>query len=222
MITAAFSPPNFLPRHLRDLRVSRRPRTASLLPTCALSATPPRASPSRRAVLRGCTAAVFAALLAPRAASADAAAAARAEGLRTAAMCVRVLGPVDRYVREGAWDRARTNVNYCSRVLAVKKRMVAAAEAMEKDEDYLVAMEAAAEVTQLLTVADTSVYTAVFIPSDEGVNPEQRQYQRAAFAALDEARSYLSKFLEIYGEAEVGKAMDMASKARYEIRVEDP
>lgn len=221
MALAAFSASAPL---LRPTRASRRPRPVSRAsaPPAGTGVSTARRTHTRRTVVQGGSALALAVLLSPPApaAAADTSAAARRDGLGTATMCMHVLAPVERYVRDGAWDKARTNINYCTRVLSLRKKMQAAAEAMAGDDDYLTGMEAAGEVAQLLTVADSSVYTAIFIPSEEGVNPEQRQYQRAAFSALSDVNDYLQRFVALYGRDEVDEANAMAKKAKYEIQVE--
>lgn len=204
---------------------ARRPRAAAARVTSAHAVQPPPPT-SRRAVLRSGAAALLALALPARPPAATAAAVATdpaADAVRAVAMCVRVLGPVERYVRVGAWDRARTNVNYCSRVLQLRTRMRAGAETLASDDAYLTAMEAAAEVSNLLTSADSSIYTAGFIPqADDEVDPEQRQYQTAAYRFLGEASEYLQAFLGVFDEDVVAAAAADAKTARYEIRVEEP
>lgn len=194
---------------------TRRPRT---LPQATLSG-----APSRRALLRsGVLAAAALALpgAAARAAPKPNPNAAR-DAVTTVAMCLRVLAPVERYVREGAWDRARTNVNYCSRVLAVRPKMLGGADTLVDDEAYLSAMEAVAEVPNLFTMLDAALYTAVFIPADDGqVVLEQRQYQEAAWRALDDSCRYLVQYLDQFPSDMVATAKEVAGTSRYEIKVE--
>lgn len=133
-----------------------------------------------------------------------------------------VLRPVERYIREGSWDKARTNVNYCSRILALRKRMQAGADAIKDDDKYLAAMEAVAEVPSLLTQLDASVYTAVFIPAEDGVSLEQREYQDVAYASLRGTQEYLGAFLKQFDGEEVEKATKVAESVKYDIRIDSP
>lgn len=195
---------------------TRRPRATPQASLCG--------KPSRRALLQS-GALAAAALVLPtgvvRAAPKPNPNAAR-DAVTAVAMCLRVLAPVERYVRQGAWDRARTNVNYCSRVLAVRRKMLDGADTLADDDAYLTAMEAAAEVPNLFTNLDAAVYTAVFIPADDGqVVLEQRQYQEAAYLALSESYRYLVVYLEQFDPQLVAKAKETAKTAKYEIRVEE-
>jgi hypothetical protein len=202
---------------LPQLRPSPLSLRRSRVPHCG--ASPPSAAPTRRALLHGLVVAAFAAAVPPLPSLATDAA---REGVEAVAMCQHVLGPVRRYVDTGAWDRARTSVNYCTRVLAVRKKMLAGADALSADEAYLTAMEAAAEVPNLFTSLDAAVYTAVFIPAEDGVSLEQREYQQAAYRALGEATGYLDAYLAVFDKDLVAAAKAMAKTAKYEIRVDDP
>lgn len=215
MASTAFACATPVPQRPTTPASTPRPRR----PTCSASGVP---ATSRRTLLRGLSlAALGLALPRPSRAAAAKADPAR-EGVEAVAMCLRVLGPVERYVRDGAWDRARTNVNYCSRVLAVRKKMLASADTLAADDAYLTAMEAGAEVANLFTNLDAAVYTAVFIPAEDGVSLEQREYQEAAYRALNESYGYLDAYLGVFDPEMVAAAKENAKTAKYEIRVEAP
>jgi hypothetical protein len=183
---------------------------------------PTTAGISRRAVLR------LAVLSVIYSSTPDASAQPRAEGLTPedavlpVAMCMHVLEPMHRYITAGAWDKARTNVNYCTRVLAIRKKMHTAAEILVDDAFYD-GTEFAEELINILTQLDASVYTPIFIASEDGVSPEQRKYQKEAFLFLEEAQSYLNKFMALFPENAVSAAKEAAKSGKlYEIRVESP
>lgn len=202
-----------LPLH-RPVLPLRRPRPSS--------ATTPSASlrpVTRRAVLQTSALALLAAAVPlPSAAAPDPA----LDAIAAVTQTLFVLRPVERYIREGSWDKARTSVNYCSRILALRKRMQAGADALKDDDKYLAAMEAVAEVPSLLTQLDASVYTAVFIPAEDGVSLEQREYQDVAYASLKGTQEYLRTFLNQFDGGEVEKATQVAQSAKYEIRIDSP
>jgi hypothetical protein len=74
-------------------------------------------------------------------------------------MCEVVLRPLPRFLQRGEWDKARTNIAYCTRFLAVKKNMQSAAESLP-DQNYFKAMDAVSELPELFTQMDASVYVA--------------------------------------------------------------
>ena len=134
-------------------------------------------------------------------------------------MCRKIMSPVRRYIEEGEWDKGRTNVNYCTRVLALRKRMKDAAEQLDGDAFYD-AMDIMGEMTTTMTQLDASLYTPLFIPSDEGISVEQKKYQKEAMLFYNDALQYLDTFLsKVPGEA-LEKAKLAAAKAKYEIRFE--
>lgn len=134
-------------------------------------------------------------------------------------MCRTIMSPVKRYISEGAWDKGRTNVNYCTRVLALRSRMRDAAEQLEGD-DFYEAMEIMGEMSNTMTQLDASLYTPLFIPADEGISVEQRKYQTQAFAFYEDAVGYLDSFLGKVPGASLEKARTAAAAEKYEIRME--
>eukprot|EP00188_Purpureofilum_apyrenoidigerum_P002086 Plantae.Rhodophyta-Purpureofilum_apyrenoidigerum.ctg22422.p1 GENE.Plantae.Rhodophyta-Purpureofilum_apyrenoidigerum.ctg22422~~Plantae.Rhodophyta-Purpureofilum_apyrenoidigerum.ctg22422.p1 ORF type:complete len:231 (+),score=50.89 Plantae.Rhodophyta-Purpureofilum_apyrenoidigerum.ctg22422:82-693(+) len=139
-------------------------------------------------------------------------------GLRGVCECERVMQPVRKYIEAGQWDKARTNINYCTRNLRLKTVMKQTSDFFE---DPLEGIEIMAEMENTFTQLDASVYTPIFIPADDGViTPEQKKYQTQAFMYLDEALDYLSNFLKLAPEDKVKKAREEAAKSRFEIKVE--
>ncbi len=134
-------------------------------------------------------------------------------------MCRTVLNPVRRYIEEGEWDKSRTNINYCTRVLALKKNIRKSAEFLEGDAFYDL-LNIAGDLDNILTQLDATVYTPLFIPSDEGVSVEQRKYQNQAFSYYDIAIEYLDSFFTKIPGEELEKARQTAKGRSYEIVVE--
>lgn len=135
-----------------------------------------------------------------------------------------VLNPVGRYIRTGQWDRARTNVNYCTRVLALKKRIRKAAEYLEGDA-YYTFLELATELEDTLVQLDATVYTPIFISGaddDEyGVSVEQRKYQNDAVKYYDTVLENFDVLFNNVPDAALQNARDAARKQKYEIPVEE-
>lgn len=51
-------------------------------------------------------------------------------------------------------------------------------EKINRANTYLQGIEIMAELENVFTQMDASVYTPIFIPSDEGISPEQEKYQK--------------------------------------------
>lgn len=171
----------------------------------------------RRALLRLCPLALAAACARP--ASGDAGLSALETAAVPVAMCRKVLRPVARYIEAGEWDRGRTNVNYCTRVLALPKRIKEAAEFLD-DAGYFTAMDAAGELDNLLSQLDASLYTPLFIPSDEGISLPQRKYQDQAREFYAASIAYLDAVLDVLPAESAEKARRAADASKYQIRIE--
>lgn len=135
-------------------------------------------------------------------------------------MCQRVMRPVSRYIEEGKWDKGRTAVNYCTRVLALRRNMKQAADLFDGDA-YYDAVELMADTANTMTQLDATLYTPLFIASDEGINPEQRRYQDQARVFYAEAISNLETFLRLAPENSLAPARHAAENANFQIRIEE-
>ena len=90
--------------------------------------------------------------------------------------CRAALPPIRSYLKAGKWDKARTNVNYCTRVLRLSTSIRSYATALGGDA-YYDALDVLSDVMNLTTQLDASAYTAGFIPADEGEIPlEAKKY----------------------------------------------
>lgn len=94
-----------------------------------------------------------------------------------------------------------------------------AAEQLEGDGFYD-GMDIMGEITNTMTQLDASLYTPLFIASDEGISVEQRKYQTQARGFYKEAVEYLDRFLSIVPSESLEQAKRVADEARYEIRIE--
>lgn len=128
--------------------------------------------------------------------------------------------PVSRYIEEGQWDKGRTNVNYCTRILAVRRNMRDSADLLQGD-NYYDAMDIMGELDNTMTQLDASLYTPLFIPADDGISPEQQKYQTQARAFYAQAIDLLDGFISLVPETELADARRRAANARYEIKFED-
>ena len=130
------------------------------------------------------------------------------------------MGPVSGYIEVGAWDKGRTNVNYCTRVLAMRKNMKQAADLLQ-GEEYYDALDIMGEMENVMSQLDASLYTPLFIPADEGdITPEQQKYQTQAKGFYSQAIDGLEKFLSLIPKQALSKSIDNANKYKYEIQIE--
>lgn len=180
---------------------------------------------SRRELLHSavvlCASTIFS-LRAPEALAAGAPAASLENELVPVVMCRTVLNPVRRYISEAQWDRSRTNVNYCTRILRLRKSIRGAAEFLEGDA-YYDAMDLAAEIDINMTQLDATVYTPLFMPGSDdgdGVSIEQRKFQNEAFAYYDTIIGYFDDLFSKMPPAALERARDTASTRSFEITVE--
>lgn len=135
-------------------------------------------------------------------------------------MCRRVMEPVGRYIEEGAWDKGRTNVNYCTRVLAMRKNMRDAADLLTGDA-YYDALDIMGEMVNNMSQLDASLYTPLFIPADDGqVTVEQGKYQTQARDFYKDALNGLDQFLTLIPKDIMEKATFIANATKYEIPIE--
>ena len=87
------------------------------------------------------------------------------------------------YVKNQQYDQARTNIRYCLNQLQLGKRVD---DVIQKSIDYTddpelleSIQEAAGRITNTAIQLDSTVYTLVFIPSEEGDIPESaKKYQK--------------------------------------------
>lgn len=113
--------------------------------------------------------------------------------------CRAALPPIRGYLNAGKWDKARTNVNYCTRVLRLATNIRLYASALGGD-SYYDALDVLSDVMNLTTQLDASAYTAGFIPADEGEIPtEAQKYLDQGLAFLDEVEGLMDQLLALSG-----------------------
>lgn len=139
-------------------------------------------------------------------------------------MCQTVLRPVRRYLSTGQWDRSRTNVNYCSRVLGLKKHIRGAADFLQGDA-YFDALGLATDIDITLTELDSTSYVPLFISGSDddefGISAEQRKYQQTALEYYDTAVEQIEQLLSKMPANALNNAVDLARKQKFEISVEE-
>ncbi|KAK1863405.1 hypothetical protein I4F81_005961 [Pyropia yezoensis] len=122
------------------------------------------------------------------------------EPLTALVQCRAALPPIRGYLNAGKWDKARTNVNYCTRVLRLATNIRSYAGALGGD-SYYDALDVLSDVMNLTTQLDASAYTAGFIPADEGEIPaEAQKYLEQGLRFLDEVEGLMDQLLALGGE----------------------
>ncbi|KAK4533193.1 hypothetical protein CCYA_CCYA16G4075 [Cyanidiococcus yangmingshanensis] len=139
-------------------------------------------------------------------------------GVQAVIICRELLEPIPRYVEDGAWDKARSNVNYCTRTLRLKSALRAVTDQLLTPEYDLDRHETAKrlvnDLPNLMTQLDATLYTPIFIASDQGVSPGQRKYGNEALDYLGQAKQMLECFLELIPEDVMTRNVEQASKMR--------
>jgi hypothetical protein len=122
-------------------------------------------------------------------------------GVQAVMVCRELLEPIPRYVESGSWDKARSNVNYCTRTLrlhtalrAVTDRLLTPEYDLEKHES---AMRVSSDLPNVMTQLDATLYTPIFMASDQGVSPAQRKYGDEALGYLEQAKQMLDHYLSL-------------------------
>uniref|UniRef100_A0A0G4FCF0 Uncharacterized protein n=1 Tax=Chromera velia CCMP2878 TaxID=1169474 RepID=A0A0G4FCF0_9ALVE len=111
--------------------------------------------------------------------------------------CKPVLLYVREFVDKGLWDRARSNVNWCSRRYAIYRNMMKVSEEAE-GVDSIEGIEIAAAENLALTFLDSTAYQPIFAFDTASGNIEtMRKYQATCYRYLDESLELLDKFLAL-------------------------
>jgi hypothetical protein len=111
------------------------------------------------------------------------------DALATLITCKKVLETVDQYIEVQAYDSARTNVNYLLNQLFLEKKvqmLIQQSLDFSEDSDAVdAAQEAGNRVSNTAIQLDSTLYTCVFIPSDDGtVPPAAEKYRKQCFDFL--------------------------------------
>ena len=85
------------------------------------------------------------------------------ESLINLAQSQRSLLKAKGYLVDANWDKARTYVVYCTRNLRLRSSLKRAAELIPNQDQFVEAIEIVADLDNILTQLDASIYTAIFI-----------------------------------------------------------
>jgi hypothetical protein len=114
----------------------------------------------------------------------------------------KILAPVKSYVELQGYDNARTNIYYIVNNLSLQKKADALVQSsidVVDDESKIdLAQESASRIANTASQLDSSVYTVIFIPSEDGsVNPTQQKYITQAYKYYDDFNKDLDDLIQI-------------------------
>ena len=160
-------------------------------------------------------------LLKPTQANA-AAAAATEEGfvsaLSTVLTCKAILAPVEGYVKAAAYDNARSNVKYLLNQLQVEKAtnslLKGALDFSENTDALDDAADASANIGNYLIQLDSTIYTVIFIPSDDSgaVPPAAEKYLKMLYGYLQNVNKAFDLLLTLGSTEQLAAAKKLSEK----------
>ena len=128
-----------------------------------------------------------------------------------------VLAPVLPYVKNQAYDNARTNIKYCLNQLRLQKQLdtlVQNSIDFSEDADAIdAAQEASTRITNTATQLDSTIYTLIFIPSDDGLPPPSAEkYIKQSADEFADLNRDLDVMLKLPTAAQMQEAQSLAAK----------
>lgn len=152
----------------------------------------------------------------PSVAVADAGRDAFVDALATIIAVKRIFEPTKKMVFDQAYDKARTNIKYCLNQLQLQKKVTVLVRNSIDFCDDMELVEAAQEAGNRLTNTaiqfDSSIYTCVFIPTDDmSIPPNAEKYRKDAFNFYDAFNQDCDILLAVASEAEKSAAESAAA-----------
>jgi hypothetical protein len=131
------------------------------------------------------------------------------QSLSALVLAKEVIAPTKAYVDLQAYDNARSNIKFILNNLQLQKQVTSVLQnSIDFSDDFEkieAAQEAASRITNTAIQYDSTVYTCVFIPSDDGtVPPSAEKYRK-------QATNYYKSFLE-----DIQTILDVASESQLE------
>lgn len=127
-----------------------------------------------------------------------------------------IIKPIEGYVKSQAYDNARTNVKYLLNQLQIEKAtstLIKSALDFSGEPDALDdAQEVSAQVGNFLIQLDSTIYTVIFIPSDDsgGVPPSADKYLKMLYSYLTNVDNALDKLLAVGSSAQLAEAKKLS------------
>lgn len=138
------------------------------------------------------------------------------DNLASLMVAKEVMAPTKKYVEAQAYDSARSNIKYILNDLQLQKQVTSLIQnSIDFCDDYdaiEVAQEAGNRVANTAIQYDSTVYTCVFIPSDDGtVPPNAEKYRNQAFNFYSAFNQDIDSLLKLGNEDQMGKARSKAA-----------
>lgn len=137
--------------------------------------------------------------------------------LATMIVAKQVMEPTKAYVERQAYDAARSNIKYILNDLQLQKQVLNLVQNSIDFVDDMDAIDAAQEagnrVANTAIQYDSTVYTCVFIPSDDGtVPPSAEKYRTQAYNFYTAFNNDIDTLLKLANEDQLQKAQEIAKK----------
>ncbi|KAK4535054.1 hypothetical protein CDCA_CDCA03G1079 [Cyanidium caldarium] len=201
-------------------RLRRSPPLLHSSPNPSRTYAPPPLSTllSRRRCILSSALLIFLATLTPSSLSARSTRPDVDASVQAVVLCRQLLEPIPRYVSSASWDKARSNVNYCTRNLRLHTAMLTVTREVltpsvgqaASDEGMVLANE----LDNIFTQLDASLYTPIFMPSNDEITTGQRKYANEALIYLQEAREHLERFVQLLPESLRERNLERAAARR--------
>jgi hypothetical protein len=139
------------------------------------------------------------------------------DALTTMILADKVIDPTNKYVDVQAYDSARSNIKYILNQLQLQKKVTELVQNSIDFSDDMDAIEAAQEagnrITNTAMQYDSSVYTCVFIPSDDGtIPPSAEKYRKEAINYYKSFKNDISLLIKVANEEQLAKAQAKADE----------
>lgn len=137
--------------------------------------------------------------------------------LATMIVAKQVMQPTKAYVERQAYDAARSNIKYILNDLQLQKQVLNLVQNSIEFVDDMDAIDAAQEagnrIANTAIQYDSTVYTCVFIPSDDGtVPPSAEKYRTQAYNFYTAFNNDIETLLKLANEEQLQKAQEFAKK----------
>ena len=128
-----------------------------------------------------------------------------------------VLKKVPQFVSLQAYDNARTNIKYCLNQLRLQKQLdtlVTNSIDFSEDPDAIdAAAEASTRIANTATQLDSTVYTLIFIPTEDGeLPPSAEKYIKQSNGFYSSLENDLDVMLKVASDSQLSEAQTIADK----------
>jgi len=123
-----------------------------------------------------------------------------------------IIKPVKSFIEGQNYDNARTNIAYIVNQLQLEKKMnLLVKSALEYADNVDEFIDSASETAQKLgnscSQLDSTIYTIIFIPSEDGeVTPTQEKYRKQSYEFYDALNNDFDALLKLASDKQIAKA----------------